>query len=332
VYDPRTGQWTRTGGLATARSAHTATLLADGRVLVAGGSGQYLNRLPASRAYLQSAELYDPATGRWAPAQGMTSQRSDFAAVLLLDGTVLAMGGDGRVALPGDDVPRVTLLSSAELYDPGTGRWAPTPAMTVARDVHSATLLADGRVLVVGWLPPGDPGGPVASWEIYDPSSRRWSSNGTIMVTARWNQTATRLPSGKVLVAGGVRYEMIAAAEVFDPATGEWTATAEMSEARVGHTATLLSSGAVLVTGGAGDLEASATAELYDPEPGFWTKAPGMETSRVDHTATLLQDGRVLVAGGQTGSWDAIETTASAELYDSGSGPLAAPGASGTQP
>jgi len=190
------------------------------------------------------------------------------------------------------------ILKNAELYDAGSGTWSATGSLGTALAGHTATLLQNGKVLVVGG----------ASAELYDPASATWTTTGTL-ITPRGSHTATLLQNGKVLVAGGDGGGFpIASAELYDPATGIWTATGDMTTARYWHTATLLLNGKVLVVG-----YFSAGAELYDPATGHWTQTgPPITPSRVLFTATLLTNGKVLVAGGQSGSgW-----LASAELYD----------------
>ena len=117
------------------------------------------------------------------------------------------------------------------------------------------------------------------------------------MTTGRVEHTATLLPNGQVLVAGGfgLQRRSPTSAELYDPATGVWTATGSMTTGRVDHTATLLPNGQVLVAGGCCDFTGSA--ELYDPATGVWTATGSMATARQTHTATLLQNGKVLVAG-----------------------------------
>jgi WD40 repeat protein len=202
----------------------------------------------------------------------------------------------------------------AELYDPRTGRWTATGRMHVRRiGGHTATLLASGKVLVVGGEGLAQsPGGrglrrhPLASGELYDPHTGAWTVT-TPMHAARSGHTATLLPSGKVLVAGGGG----GSAEVYDPQTGRWTVTGSMHTARGGHTATLLPNGTVLVAGGSG----GSSAEVYDPRTGRWTVTASMHEGREAHTATLLSNGEVLVAGGQ-GNGLPSQTLSSAELYD----------------
>jgi hypothetical protein len=290
---PQSASWTATGNMVTARSGHTATLLPDGKVLVAGGVG-------INFVVLASAELYDPSTGRWTATGNMITSRASHTAALLPNGKVLVAGGElgNRV------------LASAELYDPSTGRWSATGNMVTSRAHHTTTLLPDGKVLVAGGV-----GGNrvLASAELYDPSTRAWTATGN-MVTPRSFHTAALLPDGKVLVAGGeLGNRVLASAELYDPSTGRWSATRNMVTPRFGHTATLLPDGKVLVAGGAG-----TSAELYDPSTGRWTATGNMIVATASRPATLLLDGTVLVVSDagtaslyhpDTGSWTAPGTT-----------------------
>ena len=188
LYHPATGTWTETGRLLTPRAFHTATLLLDGTVLAAGGG------VDSSRTNnYSSAELYHPASGLWKPTGELTRKRSHFTATLLPDGRVLAAGGVNASEV--DDA-----TSTAELYDPATGRWISTKSMVTGRYGHSATLLRNGSVLVAG----GSSGlQDLSSTEIYSPASDVWTASFP-MLEARLLHTATSLGDGAVLIAGGV--------------------------------------------------------------------------------------------------------------------------------
>src|SRR5262249_16631652 len=143
-----------------------------------------------------------------------------------------------------------------------------------------------------------------------------WTTTGSL-ATARAAHTATLLPSGKVLVAGGQdSSDYFSSAELYDPAAATWTATGSLVTARAAHTATLLPSGKVLVAGGADSSDYLNNAELYDPAAATWTATGSLGTARDWHTATLLPSGKVLVAGGYNGS----SALSAAELYDQGLG------------
>jgi hypothetical protein len=183
----------------------------------------------------------------------MAAGRFLHTATQLQNGKVLIIGG----ALTSASDP----VATAEVYDPATGIFTMTGAMATAREQHTATLLADGRVLIVGGTTSTGTGDlhPTATVEVYDPSTGSFSVTGS-MAEARTFHTATLLPSGRVLVAGGG--DENSTAEVYDPATGSFSFTGGMEVGRSGHTATLLPNGSVLVAGG-GIFTGLVSAELY---------------------------------------------------------------------
>jgi N-acetylneuraminic acid mutarotase len=229
---------------------HMATLLLDGRVLVAGGGVG------------TSAELYDPASETWSATGSMVEVRGGATITLLRDGRVLVAGGQSFG------------VGTAELYDPTTRTWTATASLSAGRIDHTAVLLPDGTVLVAGgytYDTTGNNATALASAELYDPSTETWTETGS-MAAARTGQTATLLSGGTVLVAGGQNVrdnaaigDYLASAELYDPTSRTWAATAAMAEGRLYHTATLLLNGHVLVAGGG---IATASAELYEPGSG----------------------------------------------------------------
>ncbi len=296
IYDPATGSWTATGRLTRPRVDHTATSLPDGKVLVVGGDCKVDMQ---SLGCAGTAELYDPAVGAWSPTGGLNTPRAGFTATLLSTGKVLVAGGVDN----SDDS-----LGSAELYDPATGTWTFTGNLVTPRLIHTATVLADGRVLVVGGWYDDMLQQSAAAAEIYDPVSGTWSSTGGLH-QGRAVHTATRLADGRVLVAGGEENglppQSFDEAELYDPVTGKWTVVNALSHRRYGHSATLLPSGRVLVAGGSDFVSPRVTsAETFDPTSETWTDAGNVDAALYAHRATLLTNGDVLIVGG-----------ADAELY-----------------
>jgi N-acetylneuraminic acid mutarotase len=306
LYDPGMGTWTVTGSLATNRTRHTATLLPTGRVLIVGGYG---------RSLVGTAELYDSGTGEWTPAGQLTNPRTQHTATLLPTGQVLVAGGCTDLSC-GNQLSN-TSLASGELYDPVHGVWAPGGGLTQSRGLHTATLLPDGRILAVGGCCNDvNPWNILASAELLPPGLTRFAATGPLG-TYRDSHTATLLPSGQVLVAGGNQVGPIDAVESYDPSSARWSPTGQLVVARQQHTATLLSAGQVLVTGGTGigNGPSLGSTELYDPATAAWTLAGALNVARTAHTATLLPSGQVLVVGGGVTAED-VTGTISAELSD----------------
>lgn len=254
LYDPRTGAWSATGPLAAARYAPAAALLADGTVLVAGGT--YFDS--ATTRVLASAEIYDPAAGSWSPTGDLGAARGGARAVTLADGRVLLAGGSGP---NGGDQP----FASTEIYDPSAGTWTAAGHLALARTDFSLVALSDGGALVAGGTVVGAGGAesPSASAERFDPRTLRWSATGSMVAEAA-NRAAVVLGDGRVLVAGGIGGRgpehdggpgdrpAIDGAELYDPATGAWSATALLPEPREGAAVVRLADGSVLLVGGDG--------------------------------------------------------------------------------
>jgi MYXO-CTERM domain-containing protein len=331
LYDPFTGTTSSTGSMLAVRGRPSAVVLPSGKVLVAGG----YKVTGSTRECLSSAELWDPALGRWSSTGSLSTARTGATVTLLPSGLVLVVGGYDS---------NFNFLASAELYDPATGQWFPAAALAKGRFLHTATLLPSGKVLVTG----GEGAeGYLTTSELYDPATG-WSSTAPLSV-ARQAHSATLLPSGKVLVAGGA--SAATSAELYDPVTGTWASGGSLVRARTGHTATLLPTGEVFFAGGSGNLaDTPRSGELYNPatrtstlvsqllaqdlsahsatllpsgevlvittfgalfsRPAMVTKG-SLRQSRGGHTATLLPDGKVLVVGSNSGAG-----LSTAELYD----------------
>ena len=294
VIDP---SWSTTGSMGAGRGYHSATLLPNGKVLVAGGV--------AYSGTLNLAELFDPITGTWSSTSNMLEVHYDHTATMLPSGKVLVVGGG---------------TSGAELYDSATGGWSSAGSMSRARFFHTATLLNSGKVLVAG----GFSGGVVdATAELYDPIAGTWSATINLTVARRFH-TATLLGgsvSSKVLFAGGQSLAAggdLSSAELYDPASGAlgaFSATGSLTggSTRYNHTATLLNTGLVLLAGGIGS-NTFGSSELYTVGSGTFAATATLLSTRQNHSATIQPDGQVLVAGGT----DAAGTTyrVTAEYFD----------------
>jgi N-acetylneuraminic acid mutarotase len=282
LYDPLSGNWTVVGSMTSARGYHTASVLLDGKVLVVGGT---------SYGYdgdaINTAELYDPLSGNWVNTGNMTTRRKYHTACVLLDGKVLVVGG-------GNYNYKWNTVNTAELYDSLSGNWTDVSDMTIGREHHTASVLLDGKVLVVGGYN-GD--NTLRTAELYDPLSGNWTNVGN-MTTARRFHTASVLLDGKVLVVGGYNGDYtLGTAEVYNPLFGNWTNVGNMITARRYHAASVLSDGKVLVVGGFNGRNTLNTAELYDPSLGIWILTESMIYSLRNPVAVKLLDGKVLVIG-----------------------------------
>ncbi|MCA2997340.1 MAG: hypothetical protein ING75_01940 [Rhodocyclaceae bacterium] len=338
-FDIVSGSWTSTASMSIARVDHTMTRLANGKVLVSGGADG-----PASygSTAISSAELYDPATGLWSAAPNMAVSRSLHTATLLLDGTVLVLGGWD----PFTGVAR----SSGARYNPTTNTWTNVANMPSARRSHTATRLADGSVVVIGGY--DDLLGNVDSIVRYDPGTNAWTTLGTSSQSF-FGHTATMLQNGKILLAGGQQDQ----SGLYDPASNSMSVPAGASYFSAQYpTSQLLPDGTVVLFGdssngnvmlynastntwstravspnspavsallGSGKVLTAAwnfingggSAALYNPGLDAWQATGNIVTARYGGASVVLDSGRVLVAGGADGSYAAM---ALAEVYDPG--------------
>jgi hypothetical protein len=326
------GAFTPVGNMTVARAGHSATLLPDGRVLIAGG----VSIASALSQPLASAELYDPSTHSFVPTGSMMVPRSSPGAVLLANGKVLIVGGSqnlsaeiydpstgaftsagnmvsGRLYLPTSLQDGRVLVEgvNAEIYDPATGIFSLTGAYADANPLWgTSTLLQDGRVLLTGCVPSCSGG----ATELFDPRTSTFSLAGPL---TSWDDvnTATLLTNGQVLFVGNEENDDSPAdAEVYDPAAGAFTSIGKTIAPHEYAAAVRRADGTVLITGGelvgAG---VSPGSDLYLPATHTFASAGYMTMGRELHTATLLNDGTVLITGGYS-SYPAA--TASAEIYN----------------
>ena len=300
------GLWTESAPLDADRDGPFATLLNNGKVLVAGGANPTRQGNPVNKP----VQIFDPLTGTWTPGATPPYAWSGDSATRLADGRVLHVG-----AMFG--------TPSAEIYDPVADSWTVVAAPTDDHSFGTVTLLQNGQVLAVGGFSPGYN----ATTEIYDVPTNTWTTIASPIPDLPgflefWGATATLLPDGTVLFAGGCctsGFGVRPDAEIFDTKRREWLPTGAMSSARFGHTATLLANGKVLVTGGSqvSDSLALASEELYDPTTGKWSLTGLRNQGSEGAVATTLQSGKVLIAGGTV---DVADVTAgplaAVDLYD----------------
>ncbi len=335
--------WTFVAPMNHPRVGHTARLLTNGTVLVAGGESDFVD-IPQVISGLgppsNTSETYDEVFDEWIEQSTMFNTRADHAMVTQPgsappDGAAMVIGGLEDSGF---------VLFGVEQYDQADGFWSSMPGLSDARAGHTATRLADDRVLVAGGYgecqalaqngaPPSAVGGSassigsgfcyVCSAEVFDPSggsaaaeaigggsSSAWSfTNG--LNDCRAYHTETLLPDGRVLITGGEsNFGVLNSTEIWSPASGQWSLVAPMLTNREHHTATLLDDGRVLVVGGSSLFGTALTnAEVYDPAADAWTSVPDMPAARTMHAAVKMLDGNVLVTGGRDVNGDAQLTT-----------------------
>ena len=315
-----------TGDMQVMRELHTATLLASGQVLVTGGLSD-----AGGSGWLNSSELFTPASGSFATTGLLQVARAQHTATLLCDlaalpctnPKVLVVGGNAAAGPVG----------SAELYDPTAGTFTLTAgSLATARYGHTATRLLSGMVLIAGGTVDGTTA--LASAELFNPATGTFSATAAPMASARSSHTATLLADGRVLIAGGADIAggtgavWLNSAELYDPVTNTFSAISSlMTVARYAHTATLLPGGKVLITGGFPTGPSVVAAELYDPAAvapaASFTATGALVTPRSGHTAVLLPSGQVLLVGGGSYQGPILQH---AELYDPASGVFASTG------
>lgn len=254
IYNPVTGKWKLTAPMSYARENPTATLLMSGKVLIVGGYS-----VDGNCCALSSAEIFDPKTGTFSTTGFMAVARRNHTATLLKNGRVLVAGGYNGVN--GDSTGSGN-VNAPELYDPATGTFDATDAMSSARRYPTATMLMNGQVLIAGG---GDStNAALAPAETYKSRTAIFTVTGSLL-TPRARHTATRLLDGKVLITGGYGDggTTTVSAELYDPVTEKFSATGSMAVARYRHTETRLLNGDVLIAGGSEGNSAVASAEIY---------------------------------------------------------------------
>ncbi|HEX7491664.1 MAG TPA: kelch repeat-containing protein, partial [Candidatus Limnocylindrales bacterium] len=307
TFDPATGRWSRVTDMLQRRAYATAVTLADGSVLVAGGSrdGQPLD----------TAERYIPDSGTWVAAGRLNLPRTQGELTLLADGRALATGG----GIEGG--PTWTATASAEIFNPKTSQWTLVPPMSVARVRHTAVLLPSGDVFVTGGATTYhlDAGKVTSSAEVFSPRTNSWRPAAS-MSEPRYVQESVLLHDGRVLVAGGW-YAMSNSdpshetAEIYDPASDRWSTTGSMKTARAEYGLVILADGRVLAAGGTDkSYKLTVTTEIFDPATGSWTATGDLKVATMWSAIQTLADGRVLISGGGLDA-SATRVTAVCEIY-----------------
>lgn len=305
-YVASSNSWQPDASLATARMQHAAFSLGDGKVVISGGYDPNVTGTPFDPVF-KSTEVYDPAAKAFAPGPEMNFPRRMHVVTQLKDSRFLITGG---IQLRGNDFGATM---NTEIYDPTSDTFIAGKTMTDGRWLHTATLLPDGRVLIVGGRNNNCTGQcPIFSLrtaEIFDPATGNFTATGS-MTYSRYNHTATLLPDGRVLILGGETTEdvgtgndQVPAAELYNPVTGTFTTWTNLALPRSSHAVTLLNNGKLWLTGGfrSSGLATNRT-ELFDPATGVSVEGPTLAEFHVRHGAIRLSNGHVVIVAGSNGN------------------------------
>jgi N-acetylneuraminic acid mutarotase len=309
IYNPATGTWSPAGTMSVKRAYHSATLLPNGKVLIAAGCATVGSCTPYN-----TSEVYDPTTNTWTGTGNLQQARYGHGAVLIAGGKVLAAGG---ITICNSSVCNTT--ATAETYDPATGVWANGAPMPQPRTGHTLTALGNGNAIVAGGcISTGIPCTTVGA-AVYSAAGNSWTTTASMLIN-RTEAGAVLLPSGQVLVAGGVNSSgfVQAQAEKYDPATGNWTGAGMTAANRFDPALALLDTGDVIAA--ESNTTSTATTEIYRPSLNQWTFTANLNQGRGYAPLVALAGGKALIAGGEDDVADVALATA--EVYTAGAGPL----------
>lgn len=284
LFDPVSKSFTYTGKMNDKRNTHTATLLNNGKVLIAGGWG--------GNQKLSSAEIYEPETGQFTPVGSLSIPRAAFTATLLNNGMVLIAGSE-----------------TAELFNPAANSFSQTGNLIEPRGGHTATLLNDGRVLIVGGSASNN---VIPSAEIYDPQTGNFTLVESKLNNARYKHAAILLNDGNVLIVGGANnldwQGQLNSAELYDAASGTFAEISALNNSRfkIAGAIAKLSNGNVLIAGG------NKVVELFDHKSVTFGSEDNLDDNYFSGTATQFNGSNVLIAGGYNGD---IRSTNKAWIY-----------------
>ncbi|WP_413292987.1 kelch repeat-containing protein [Bdellovibrio sp. HCB185ZH] len=300
--------WKLEGSMATGRAVHVTLPLPNGKVLIAGGLS---NPSSSVMNYLDSSEIFDPATGQWSAGPSLPTKRLWATSTRLNDGRFLIVGGVDET---------MTRVTSTLFYNPTTNSWSAGPSIAMGRIGHSASLLPDGRVIIMGGNENTGIFPPSNKTDIFDPTTNQWTA-GPNMLTAVAEHTAVTLNDGTILLVGGLTTTTLnsasAVVQLYNPSTNSFTAKASQSVGRYQANVTILPSGKVLSLGGLNAAQAIlASSEIYDPSANTWTAGANLNIPRRAHNSISLPSGKILITGGTASSSFPLTPASSNEIYD----------------